>query len=1262
MMKNRRRLAVRLLVSCFCLVAWAGCGGASNGDMSVDGGTHADATDAAIGGDVLTDVPTPPGDAVDGPDVEVPDDVPSLPDGTDGGPGPDTDAGGGPVDPPFTVVTCGALDAPAEGTCDVDEGSAHLLLRGTVLTPDEVLVGGEVLVAPGGCILCAACDCSDAPGAAEATVITCADGVISPGLVNAHDHLSFTHNDPGHWGDERYEHRHNWRCGTGSHTEINAAGGASDLHKAWGELRQVMSGTTSLAGSGHANGFLRNLDRGLLQREGVGPVSVDYQTFPLGDSDCTMRDSGCDYPHVPYADALDADCYLPHVAEGINAAARNEFLCLSDDAGGGTDVTAPNSAFIHCVGLLAEDGAEMAVEGAAVVWSPRSNISLYGNTAPVTMFHAQGVLIALGTDWTPSGSINMQRELACASLLNDLHYGGYFSDRDLWWMATAGGAMALAVDDEIGAIRQGLKADLVVYAGYDPEAPFAAVVDSNVDDTVLVLRGGVPLYGDAAVLLDLPGGQTGCEAIPDGVCGLDKAVCAERELGVSFADLAAANASAYDLFFCGVPDGEPSCVPVRPGEYDGADTAGDQDGDGIPDGEDNCQAVFNPVRPIDDGSQGDADGDGVGDACDPCPLEANATSCTKPNPDDEDGDGTSTMRDNCPVVPNPGQEDRDGDGVGDACDPCPDSANPCGGACPVTIYEVKQEGPRLQGNVVVVEGVVTAVSAPRFFVQVPEDAQDPALGARFSGAYVYVPSENPSGTVVPNVGDLIRMTAEVAEFFGQWQLSFATDVQILATDTAVPAPVVVETSAVCTGCDDADDYEGVLVHVESCEVTAVQPAAGPGDGDPTNEFVCNDELKVNDLVYRMDPFPEVGDVFALTGVLRYANDDSKLEIRGPDDVSWVASVPPRLIAIEPALAYVDEGTTDVVSIPELRVVLHRPAPEGGTSVDLTSGSARLVVPRGVTVPEGETSVAVPLTGVTGSDEPVTVTASLDDASFDAQVIVVAPERVPAPVAIEPAAALIVSGTSFDFTVTLDIPALAGGTDLTLTADEAVLDPPAGHIMPAGALTTTITVVAVAAGETELVVSTAAGEVRASVEVTDVPPLGLVLSEALYDTAGEDSGKEWVELFNGTAQAIDLSGYSLGNAGSDYLDSLHQLSGIVPPGGCFVVGGPLSIDDNANPTYDLVLDFSPDLQNSGSAADAIALFDRPAGEVTAGTVPIDAVIYGSPNTAGLIDESGTAPSITDVGDADRNESIERRLDGWIIQAVPSPGDCSPVYLP
>ena len=55
------------------------------------------------------------------------------------------------------------------------------VLRGTVLAPEEVLHGGEVLIDERGVIVCAACDCTGSAGYDTASVIACPDGVISPG-------------------------------------------------------------------------------------------------------------------------------------------------------------------------------------------------------------------------------------------------------------------------------------------------------------------------------------------------------------------------------------------------------------------------------------------------------------------------------------------------------------------------------------------------------------------------------------------------------------------------------------------------------------------------------------------------------------------------------------------------------------------------------------------------------------------------------------------------------------------------------------------------------------------------------------------------------------------------------------------------------------------------------------------------------------------------------------------------------------------------
>ncbi len=192
------------------------------------------------------------------------------------------------------------------------------------------------------------------------------------------------------------------------------------------------------------------------------------------------------------------------------------------------------------------------------------------------------------------------------------------------------------------------------------------------------------------------------------------------------------------------------------------------------------------------------------------------------------------------------------------------------------------------------------------------------------------------------------------------------------------------------------------------------------------------------------------------------------------------------------------------------------------------------------------------------------------------------------------------------------------------------------------------------------VDTSNNESAASADASATPDGGstgsgaVILSEVFYDPSGSDSGLEWVELYNPGSTTVDLSGYSLGNGGLDYTTSLVQLSGTLAPGATFVVGGPTSSAANGFPAFGQAIDFSPDFQNSGSTGDGVALFDLPANQVTASTVPVDAVVYGPNNNNGLIDETG-AVSPPEVADAPSGSSIERidLAGSWQIQASPTP---------
>jgi len=63
----------------------------------------------------------------------------------------------------------------------------------------------------------------------------------------------------------------------------------------------------------------------------------------------------------------------------------------------------PALAGIHAAALQKADFQVMADHGGAMIWSPLSNLLLYGDTADVKSAKAAGVRIGLGPDWSPSG-------------------------------------------------------------------------------------------------------------------------------------------------------------------------------------------------------------------------------------------------------------------------------------------------------------------------------------------------------------------------------------------------------------------------------------------------------------------------------------------------------------------------------------------------------------------------------------------------------------------------------------------------------------------------------------------------------------------------------------------------------------------------------------------------------------------------------------------------------------------------------------------
>ncbi len=204
------------------------------------------------------------------------------------------------------------------------------------------------------------------------------------------------------------------------------------------------------------------------------------------------------------------------------------------------------------------------------------------------------------------------------------------------------------------------------------------------------------------------------------------------------------------------------------------------------DADDNCPALFNPVRPMDNDKQADADDDGLGGVCDPCPIGVDLAACEGTyDPNDRDLDGVpDDTPDNCLGVHNPDQVDSDHDGKGDACDACPNAANPGTAGCPTTIYKIKKGDVALGSQVRLVGVFVTTVGHNAFAVQMPP-SHDDYDGTDFSGLYVYT-----GGAPTVARGDLVTLDGTVDDYYDMIELVSPTVVEKEAVDLAL-APIEV---------------------------------------------------------------------------------------------------------------------------------------------------------------------------------------------------------------------------------------------------------------------------------------------------------------------------------------------------------------------------------------------------------------------------------------------------------------------------------------
>ncbi len=115
----------------------------------------------------------------------------------------------------------------------------------------------------------------------------------------------------------------------------------------------------------------------------------------------------------------------------------------------------------HAIHLEARETDRIAGTGAALVHCPTSNTFIGSGLMDVAGLAARGIPLGLATDTGGGSSFSMLRTMAATYEIAQLR-GTALHPAQLLWLATAGSARSLHLDDRIGRIAPGLEADLTV--------------------------------------------------------------------------------------------------------------------------------------------------------------------------------------------------------------------------------------------------------------------------------------------------------------------------------------------------------------------------------------------------------------------------------------------------------------------------------------------------------------------------------------------------------------------------------------------------------------------------------------------------------------------------------------------------------------------------------------------------------------------------------------------------------------------------------
>jgi 5-methylthioadenosine/S-adenosylhomocysteine deaminase len=118
----------------------------------------------------------------------------------------------------------------------------------------------------------------------------------------------------------------------------------------------------------------------------------------------------------------------------------------------------------HCIHVEKEEKDLLTIAKVNVAHCPSCNLKLASGIAPVPEYLKRGINVSLGADGAPANNnLSIFMEMRMAALIQKPLWGPTaMPAEEVFAMATLGGAMAMGIQEQIGSLEVGKKADIVV--------------------------------------------------------------------------------------------------------------------------------------------------------------------------------------------------------------------------------------------------------------------------------------------------------------------------------------------------------------------------------------------------------------------------------------------------------------------------------------------------------------------------------------------------------------------------------------------------------------------------------------------------------------------------------------------------------------------------------------------------------------------------------------------------------------------------------